>query len=430
MPDARPDPIAPELRRFLGSARFAQALTLAVLGTGFSTHALRSLIGWPGLVAVVVALVALGGVSLVARWKAVDWYGVLPLSLLVFVGWAAASVLWSSYPATTLWRVGYLVAFGLLGVYVALVRDTIQVVRATGDVLRVLLGLSLALEVLSGVLLDLPIAFLGIQGDLVAGGPVQGVFGSRNVLGFVALIAGLTFVVEWRTRSVPRAVALASIALAGAMVFLSGSPTTMVALTVLLIAALALFGLRRARAQTRWRWQVALVTGGVVALAVGFAARVRIIELLDARGEFDVRLETWREMSRYLDMNPMQGWGWAGIWPTSPPYSWVTLATGRPHASGLSAYIDVYFQLGVIGAALFVGLIGLALVRAWLLASARRAVVYVWPALVLVVLAVTSFAESYAVVEGGWMLLVICTVQSARDMSWRDAWKPKLVPAV
>ena len=40
---------------------------------------------------------------------------------------------------------------------------------------------------------------------------------------------------------------------------------------------------------------------------------------------------------------------------------------------------------------------------------------------VLVAIAVTSFAESFALVEGGWMLLVVCAVKAARDMSWRDA---------
>ncbi|MFC5858922.1 hypothetical protein [Agromyces flavus] len=59
-------------------------------------------------------------------------------------------------------------------------RDTIQIVRAFGDVFRVLLAVSLALEVLSGVLLDLPIAFLGIQGDIASLGPIQGIFGSRT----------------------------------------------------------------------------------------------------------------------------------------------------------------------------------------------------------------------------------------------------------
>jgi O-antigen ligase len=134
-----------------------------------------------------------------------------------------------------------------------------------------------------------------------------------------------------------------------------------------------------------------------------------------------VRLDVWRELSRYLNLNPLQGWGWVGTWPDAAPYTWIEIATGRPHASALSAWVDVYFQVGVIGALLFAGLVGVALVRAWLLASTRRSVVYVWPALMLVVIAVTSFAESFALVEGGWMLLVVCAVKAARDMSWREA---------
>ena len=116
----------------------------------------------------------------------------------------------------------YLVAFAFLGVYVALMRDTIQIVRAFGDVMRVLLGVSLALEVLSGILLDVPITILGIQGDLAELGPIQGIFGSRNLLGFVALIALLTFIVEWRTRIVQRGRAIGSIVLASLCIVLVG----------------------------------------------------------------------------------------------------------------------------------------------------------------------------------------------------------------
>jgi O-antigen ligase len=149
--------------------------------------------------------------------------------------------------------------------------------------------------------------------------------------------------------------------------------------------------------------------------------RIRIIELLDARAEFDVRLEVWREVSRYLAANPLQGWGWMGRWPDAAPYVWIERAIGRDLTSALSAWIDAYFQVGVIGMLLFAGLVGVALVRSWLLASNRRSVVYLWPALVLVAVAVTSFAESFALQEGGWMLLVVCAVKAARDMSWRDA---------
>jgi O-antigen ligase len=409
------------LREFAGSARFAQALTLIAVGLAFSTHAVRAMIGWPGLLAALAALLVLCGFSLVARWRAVEWYGILPLTILVFVGWAAASVIWSEAPGTTLLRVAYLVAFGVLGLYVALMRDTIQIVRAFGDVLRVLLGLSIALEVLSGILLDLPIAFLGIQGDIASLGPIQGVFGSRNFLGFVALIALLTFIVEWRTRSVPRGRSIASVVLAALCIVLAGSPVTWVARGASLLALAALYGLRRVPAASRWRWQVALLATAVLALVAGWVLRIRIIELLDARAEFDVRLDVWREVSRYLAANPLQGWGWMGRWPDAAPYVWIERAIGRELTSALSAWIDAYFQVGVIGMLLFAGLVGVALVRSWLLASNRRSVVYLWPALVLVAIAVTSFAESFALQEGGWMLLVVCAVKAARDMSWRDA---------
>jgi O-antigen ligase len=409
------------LREFAGSARFAQSLTLIAIGLAFSTHAIRSMVGWPGLLAALATLIVLCGLSLVARWRAVEWYGILPLTILVFVGWVAASVIWSNAPVTTLLRVGYLIAFGVLGLYVALMRDTIQIVRAFGDVFRVLLAVSLALEVLSGILLDLPIAFLGIQGDIASLGPIQGIFGSRNLLGFVALIALLTFIIEWRTRSVQRGRAIASLVLASIALVLAGSPVTWIALGASLVALAALYGLRRAPEHDRWRWQLALLVTGVVTLVTAWILRVRIIELLDARGEFDVRLDVWREVSRYLAANPLQGWGWVGRWPDAAPYVWIERAIGRELSSALSAWIDAYFQVGVIGMLLFAALVGVALVRSWLLASNRRSVVYLWPALVLVAITVTSFAESFALQEGGWMLVVVCAVKAARDMSWRDA---------
>jgi O-antigen ligase len=409
-------------REMVGQARFAQALAVIAIGLAFAIEPLVAVIGWPGVIAALGALIVLAAFSLVARWPAVEWYGILPITILVFVAWCAASVIWSDTTWLSATRVAYLVAFGVLGVYIALMRDTIQIVRAFGDVMRVLLGVSLGLEVLSGILLDLPIEFLGIRGDLARLGPIQGVFGTRNMLGFVALIALLTFIIEWRTKISTQTKAVASVSLAALCLALAGSPTTWAALAAALAALAALVGLRRVSPATRWRWQLALLVVSLAALVAGWLLRIRIIELIDARDEFDVRLEVWREASRYLALNPLQGWGFVGEWPSGvPPYSWIEQMTGGPHASALSAYIDVYFQVGVIGLILFGALVGVALVRAWLLASSRRSPVYLWPALMLVVIAVTSVAESFAIVDGGWMLLVVCAVKAARDMSWRDA---------
>jgi hypothetical protein len=48
-------------------------------------------------------------------------------------------------------------------------------------------------------------------------------------------------------------------------------------------------------------------------------------------------------------------------------------------------------------------------------------VVYVWAPLVLVALLATSVFESSILVEGGWLLLVVCTVKASQGLSWRNA---------
>ncbi len=235
-------PLVPAaLTEFFGSARFASALSLVAVGVGFSTHAIRSVMGWPGLIGALAALVLLAAISFIAQRETIEWHGLLPISILVFVGWCALSILWSSYQWATFAGIGYQLTFAFLGIYIALVRDAIQIVRVVGDVLRVLLTVSLALEVLSGLLIDLPIRFLGIQGNIALGGPIQGLFGSRNAISIVALIAFVTFLVELRTRSVRPATATASIALAVICILLAHSPVVAAVSLVVGLATLALY---------------------------------------------------------------------------------------------------------------------------------------------------------------------------------------------
>ncbi|MDH6235957.1 O-antigen ligase family protein [Cryobacterium sp. CG_9.6] len=423
MTSSRTPPTLPEgVKRVLASPKFAASLTTVIIGTAFSTHLLRSMMGWAGLVGIVMGLVVLATLSLLARRPIVEWHGLLPLSIIVFVAWCALSAVWSGYALHTLAGVGYQVAFGFLAIYVALVRDTFQVVRATGDVLRVLLGLSLFLEVLSGALLDLPITFLNITGDIANLGPLQGVFGSRNIFGLVALIALITFAVELRARSLPRGKGIGSLWLAAICVLFARSPVILVVGLVVVLATLALTWLRRTPAASRWRLQlVVLGTALLTGVAVWFGRGV-IIGQLNAGSEFEVRTTLWTEMWRLVKLHPLEGWGWAGIWPSSAtPYGWLDFTTGRVHASGLNAYLDVYFQLGLIGFLAFLVLVTLALARSWLLASTKRSIVYVWPTLILVALLVNSAAESTILVEFGWLLLCICAVKAAQGMSWRSA---------
>lgn len=407
---------------FFASPRLASALTLTSIGTAVLSSALTRTIGWAGLIAILTSLMLLAAVSLFAQRDMIKWQGLLPLSLLIFLGWTALSLVWSQYQWATVGGLGYLFAFTVLGLYVALTRDTIQIVRAFGDVLRLVLVASLALEIVAGVLIDSPIRFLGILGDLGQLGPIQGLLGTRNQLGLVAVLAAITFGTEYRTKSISRGLGIGSLVLAASCILLSRSPVIAGVTVVVAVAAAALGGIRRVPAERRTVWQLALLI--VVALGVGAAwlGRGPIVATFNAGGALDYRLEIWWQVWGLVGLHPLEGWGWVGPWrPDVQPFLLFDTAIGRVPGSALNAYLDVWFQLGLVGFALFIGLVGLAFVRSWLLAGRKRSFIFAWPALVLVALLVTSLAESAILADYGWMVFVVCCVKAARELSWRTA---------
>ncbi|MCY7412723.1 MAG: exopolysaccharide production protein, partial [Salinibacterium sp.] len=186
----------------LSSPELARVLAIASIGTAVLAFALQRVIGLAGLLGILAVLGVLAIAAFIARRDMVDWQGILPVSLLAFLGWAAISIAWSQYQWATLGSLIYFGTFTVLGVVVALSRDTIQIVRSYGDVLRVVLAASIVLEIFAGVLIDAPIGFIGVDGNLNQFGPVQGLMGTRNEFGLLALIGAVTFGTELRTRSV------------------------------------------------------------------------------------------------------------------------------------------------------------------------------------------------------------------------------------
>ncbi len=402
-----------------GSAGFSRAISLCVITMGFLSFSIRSVIGWPGMVGVLLALVALAAASIAVKRAELEWHGLLPISLLVFLSWSVLSITWSEYSSASFGSILYQLSFAFLGIYVALTRDLIQVVRAFGDVLRMVLIGSFVLEVLSGVLLDTPFRFLSVDGNLARGGPISGLLGSRNALGCVALIALITFVIERLTRSVPRGISTASIVVASLAVLLSASPVSFGALGVVALAAAALTGLRRIDEPARRAAQFALVGTTVVGAGAMFAARATVIALLNAGSAFEFRYTLWQDVLIYIPLNALEGYGWIGYWRRGlPPFIGID-PFAAPHDSALNAFLDVWLQLGLVGLFAFISLMGLALVRSWLLASNRRSVIYLWPALILIALIVTSAAESFVLVDFGWLSLTVCAVKASQDHSWR-----------
>lgn len=408
---------------FLAQPRFVTALTTGIVGAAVFAFVLRQTIGWAGLIAILATLAVLAGCSIVARRESIEWRGLLPVSLLAFLAWCVLSVIWSQYHWATLGGLAYLAAFTLLALYIALLRDTIQIVRAFGDVLRFALALSLAIEVLSGLLIDTPIHFLQVLGKLDELGPIQGITGARNQLGILAVIALITFGTEFRTHTIPRWLSMGSIGGAGIALLLTRSPLAIGALLVVCLAAVALYGLRRVAPERKRFWQLALLITTVMVGALAWAFRGVVVTTFNAGGDLTYRLDVWRRAWELVAIRPLQGWGWIGTWREDiAPFQLFTSLSARDETSASNAYLDVWLQLGLVGLAIFVGVVGLAFVRSWLLASRQRSIVYAWPALILVALMTTALAESSMLVEFGWLTFVVCTVKAAEQLSWRQAF--------
>jgi O-antigen ligase len=407
-------------RSFLASPRFTQALTETIVGVALAAFAVRALLGWPGSVAVLSGLVVLAALSLVSQPERVEWRGVLPISLIALFALMTVSIIWSQYTWATAAGIAYALAYAFLGVYIALVRDLIQLVRSVGNALRVVLTLSFALEVLSGVLFDTPFAWIGISGNLASGGPVEGLAGTRNAFAFLAALAVLSFWIEYRTRSVSRTLSAYSLILAGAAIVFARSPVSLLVLSAVLIAGLALIVIRRQQAVARRATQGVLVVSALVLAALAWSFRGPIIGLVDAAADVSERTSVWNAVGDLVAQQPVIGWGWVGMWPpTVFPFSSVLSSSGTAPESALNAYADIWLQLGLAGIIALLAALGLAFVRAWLVASERRSTVYVWPALTLVLLAATSATESYLLYEGGLLLFVTSAFAAARNRSWR-----------
>ncbi|MGN6326465.1 O-antigen ligase family protein [Pseudolysinimonas sp.] len=422
MSEERTGPLA----EFFGSPRLTQALATTGIGLAVLVYPARRLIGWPGLLSALVVLLVLMAVSFVIRRREIELHGLLPISLLAFLGWSLVSLVWSSYQWATAGGLVYLAAFTLVGVFVALSRDSIQVVRAFGDVLRFVLVVSLGVEIFAGLILQGPIPVLGVKGQIADLLPISGVVSTRNQLGFVAIVGAITFATQARTRSVSRLNAVSSLAVAGICIVLTFSPVVYGAAILVGVAAAILYGIRRVPASGRPALQILVLGLAAVAAVVTWLLRAPLIALFNASGVLNYRIELWKQILALIQQNFLQGFGWMGPWRTSIyPYSLLVASGDRPTGTALNAFLDVWLQLGIVGLVLFLGVAGLAFTRSWLLAGRRRSVVYAWPAATLLALLVISLAESSILAEFGWMTFVICCVKASQELSWRRALQPR-----
>lgn len=423
------------------------AWLIVTLGVLLAGDAIRFTIGWTafGVIAVSSGLIA---VLLLAvdrrRWQ----LGALPYPLLVFLALATVSLAWSAYPAATALGLFTTWLITLAAVAMAVTVTLPQLLRALGAVIGFVLAASVIFELVVATIVRAPVLPLFTQPgvdysqyetiprmlfwsrnelfEVFGEGRIQGIVGNANNLGFLALLGVIVFALLLADRPLKRQWAIVGLVLSLVCIFLTRSATVTVALLGVILVAVAVLALRRA-ATPRAR---VLTGGAIIALAaLGATAalllRERFFELLGRSSDLTGRLGIWDAVIALAEQRPVVGWGWVSYWvPWAAPFDDLAFRNGVRQLQAHNAWIDVWFQLGVIGLLVFAALVVSTLVRSWSLAIDRpqhvpgRADAFraatMLPILELAALLVQSAAESRLLVEFGWAFLVVFAVMTKR----------------
>src|SRR4051812_44716045 len=111
----------------------ARAFTLTVFGAVFGAVAIERIAGRVTYTTIVTGLCAIGIAMLAARRREIFLVRLVPTTLVLFVGWAFASVFWSTDATRSFWGWVSFAAMAILAVTIGHVRDTLQTVRALAD---------------------------------------------------------------------------------------------------------------------------------------------------------------------------------------------------------------------------------------------------------------------------------------------------------
>jgi Lipid A core - O-antigen ligase and related enzymes len=426
------------------------AFATAVLFTLLAGDFWRDLIGWIGW-GVVAGCLAVGcAVYLVVRRPSRDPASPrmplrkVPKALAVFLLLSLVSIAWSFYPGASAIAFVTQVVTTAAGAFLALRLTWRQVLRALGDALRWVIGLSLLFELVVAVFVrhpvlpvvhqpggdynaaKLPQAYYWSRDLLLHGGQIQGIVGNSNLLAMIALLGLIVFGIQLRDRTVAPAAGVVWLVLAAGTFVLTRSSTVIIAAAV--VAAVLGFAAWTRHVPPARRVPVYLTAAGVFVVVAASTVLLwgTILHVLGKSEDLTGRVTIWHDVIGLASQRPAFGWGWVSYWaPWVEPFKNLAERSGVVYLQAHDAWLDVWLQLGILGVIVFAALVLTTLGRAWfaavdrpragLRAEAPFTALSLLPLLVMAALVAQSLAESRMLVEGGWALLVLFSIKTKVD---------------
>ncbi|GAA1689311.1 hypothetical protein GCM10009808_02750 [Microbacterium sediminicola] len=419
-------PVAPErerMRHILLRAWFTFVLVYAFTLPGWVLAFGSVITTLVGGVVVVLSGALVASIRPPFQWRRLPWIAG------GFILWAGVSVMWSLWPLTSVLTWFILVATTIVGIALASVLTWREIVRAIGAALAWVIGISIVFEVLVAWIVGGPLyagfattggegAVVWTTGELFSGGRMDGIMGDPNLFGVIALMAVIVFSLEFAAGEARRAMLGVWIAVSVLCLGLAASVTAWVAaLGVVLVLATVLLMRTARRPGERTRYYVGYAIIGVGGGLLLWLNRDAVFLALDRATDLIDRETVWAAVLAQVT-NPALGSGFATPWTVGDPsFTAGIMLDGAQATSAHSVWVDVFFQLGVVGVILL-ACVYLAFVwRSWFFAVDRPrwdlradrpySPLTLLPTLTGAVLLVQGVAESAPLMGWGWMLLIV-----------------------
>jgi len=376
-----------------------------------------------------------GGVLSLGLWFAVrppvQWRR-LPWFTVAYVVWAALSIIWSHWREATALTLLLLVITTLQGLFLGSVLTWREIVRALGSALKWVMALSLAFELWVSLVVREPILpgfvprtepvdpiLYWSRDNLFEGGRIQGIMGNANLLGPVALLAIVVFAIRFAADAQRRVLLGVWIGLSAYLFYRAASATAYVSAVAVAIVLVTVLLMRRARRPgDRTRYYIAYAAIGLGGAIAFWLLREPIFTALGRSADLTGREAIWDAVLQRAVQQPLIGWGYSTPWITGDPSfdRWI-IDHGESVMQAHNMWVDVFFQLGLVGVFLL-GVAYLAFIwRSWFFAVDRPrwdlradrpySPLTLLPTLVGAILLVQGLAESSPLLLWGWLLVVL-----------------------
>jgi len=322
--------------------------------------------------------------------------------LLLLLGIALISVVWSAAPEVTLRRSIALGGTTLFGVYLAMRYSLSEQLRLLAWTLGIATLLNLGFAV---VLPDYGVSVTGAEGW-------KGFLPHKNQLGKFMTLGVFVFVLLATSPHRYRWLAWVGLVISFSLLLLSNSATALVVFLILLIL-LPLYRTLRLRYSIAVPCIIAVLSGGLVILVLLLSQANIVLDLLGKDATLSGRTELWAIVTGMIKDHFWLGYGYSGFWQGMEGESaFVWLATLEHVPDAHNGLLDLWLELGLLGVSVF--LIGflLTFLRAVSWARLTNTADGLWPVTFLTLMLLYNVTERSVLAQNNvfWILYVAITL--------------------